>query len=177
MISSEENAMRAMLLSALVGLCLPVLATAADPSTPASTARARILVHLPAEAKLTVDGDPTISTSDTRLLVSPPLPLDRKMHYTFEAQIVRDGKTLKVEKDVPVQAGYLSELTIDFPQPGVRTSYYSPEASAVKMTRLEEMTPPPIVYFAPPAPYRIPEIRHTHWGLDQSDPFYYTWGQ
>jgi len=172
--------MRAILFSTMVGLCLPVLATAGDPSTPLPTGRARILVHLPAEAKLTIDGDPTSSTSDTRMFVSPPLPNDRKMHYTFQAQLMRDGKPIKVEKDVPVQAGYQSELTIDFPQPGVRTSYYSPEASTVKMTRLAEAAQP-IVYYEPATPsvppYRIPEIRHTHWGLDQSDPFYLTWGQ
>jgi uncharacterized protein (TIGR03000 family) len=172
--------MRAILFSTMAGLWLPVLAMAGDPCTPAPT-RARILVHLPSDAKLTVDGDPTNSTSDTRMFVSPPLPNERKMHYIFEAQLMRDGKPIKVEKDVPVLAGYQSEITIDFPLPGVRTSYYSPEASTVKMTRLADAAPPPIMYYEPATPsspaYQIPEIRHTHWGLDQSDPFYLSWGQ
>ncbi len=175
--------MRAMLLATVLGLSLPVLATAADPLTSGPTAPAKILLHLPADAKLTVEGQPTISTSDTRLFVSPPLPLDQKMHYTLEAQIVRDGKTIKVEKEVPVQAGFQSELTIDFPQPGKRTSFYSPEAAAVVMTRLEEPAPapPPVTYYEPVTPsissYQLPNFRHTNWGPDSRDPFYLTYGQ
>ena len=169
--------MRVMLLSAVLAVCLPVMAMAADPATPGPTGRARILVHLPADATLTVDGDPTTSTSDTRLFTSPALPAGRSMYYTFEAQIVRDGKTTKVEKEVPVKAGFQSELTIDFPQPGVRTSFYSPEGQTVVMTPIQQ-APPPVLYFQPASPnappYRMPEFRHTHWGLDQSDPFYYT---
>ena len=168
--------MRAMLVSTVLAIYLPALAAAADPAAPRPPAQARILVHLPADATLTVDGDATTSTSDTRLFISPPLPADRSMYYTFEAQVVRDGKTTKVQKDVPVKAGFQSELTIDLPQPGVRTSFYSPEGSSVVMTPIQQA--PPVVYFEPPArnitPYRMPEFRHTHWGLDQSDPFYYT---
>ncbi len=172
--------MRALLVSTVLGICLPALAMAADPAMPRPPGRARILVHLPADARLTVDGDPTISTSDTRLFVSPLLPADRSMYYTFEAQIDRDGKTVKMQKEVPVKAGFQSELTIDFPQPGARTSFYSPEGSTVVMTPIEQV-PPPVLYPEPPTSdipsYRMREIRHTHWGLDQSDPFYYTWGQ
>jgi hypothetical protein len=81
---------------------------------------------------------------------------------------------------VTVKAGFQSELTIDFPQPGVRTSFYSPEGATVVMTPIEQ-APPPVIYLEPTTPTirsdRIPEYRHTHWGPDPSDPFYHTYGQ
>jgi uncharacterized protein (TIGR03000 family) len=138
-------------------------------------------VHLPANATLTVDDSQTVSTGDTRLFLTPPLPLEKKLHYTFTAQIVRDGKTLTVEKDVPVQAGYQSELSIDFPSNGTqtRTSFFSPEgAAAVTLTPIPVQPAPLVIYSrrimgSGPPSRGLPNV---HYGLDPSDPFYLSAG-
>src|SRR5437667_464985 len=52
-------------------------------------APATILVSLPAEAKLTVDGTTTTSTSATRLFVSPALEQGKEYFYTLQADLTR----------------------------------------------------------------------------------------
>jgi hypothetical protein len=107
--------------------------------------------------------------------------LDKKLHYTFTAQIVRDGKKVAVERDVPVQAGYQSELTIEFPEQGTqtRTSFYSPEgAAAVTLTPIPAPAPMPVIYFRPQRENgsRSRGLPNVHYGLDPSDPFYLSSG-
>jgi uncharacterized protein (TIGR03000 family) len=76
---------------------------------------ATIVVHLPADAKLTVDGKATQSTSDTRVFTSPPLEPGKTYHYTLRGEVNRNGKTLNAKKEVEVRAGRMSEVTLDFP--------------------------------------------------------------
>lgn len=68
-------------------------------------APARILVSLPADAKLLIDGDTTISTSSMRSFVSPTLEAGKTYTYTLKAEFLRDGKTVVVSKAVKVAAG------------------------------------------------------------------------
>jgi uncharacterized protein (TIGR03000 family) len=78
-------------------------------------APARIIVELPADATLKVDGSATSSTSGVRVLVSPELPAGQEFHYTLSAQVVREGKPVQVEQVVAVRAGEDSRVTLSLP--------------------------------------------------------------
>lgn len=102
--------------SVLVSNTLPAAAPATrsmyyNPNT-ASSNRATIIVHLPESAKLTVDGKPTTSTSNTRRFYSPPLERGKSYHYTFTARMEREGKTVTADQRVEVQAGDRREISI-----------------------------------------------------------------
>lgn len=76
---------------------------------------ATIVVNLPADANLTIDGAPTASTSERRVFDSPELTPGKNYYYMFKAQVIRDGKTLVVEQKVPVIAGATREVTLTIP--------------------------------------------------------------
>jgi uncharacterized protein (TIGR03000 family) len=180
--------MRALLLSALVSASAPVL-FAASPPAPFSGERetATIRVTLPADAKLTVDGHPTRSTSSERLLVSPPLDPGRDYRYTLKAEFVRGEKTITVQQAVLVRAGRETTVSLDVPSeasarygagnpayaygrgsPETSAFYYAPESS--------EPAPPAPRYFQPEATSRQAPSRprFPFWGTDPSDPFYHS---
>jgi uncharacterized protein (TIGR03000 family) len=75
----------------------------------------RLYVTLPADAKLTIDDTPTVSTSESRLFVSPSLPTGKTFHYVLKATVVRDGKTQTVTKKVAVRAGEDTQVNIEIP--------------------------------------------------------------
>jgi uncharacterized protein (TIGR03000 family) len=79
-----------------------------------SAAPALIVVSLPADAKLTVDGAETTSTSAQRSFVSPPLEPGKEYVYTLKATVVRDGQTLETSKRVSVRPGAEARVQIDF---------------------------------------------------------------
>jgi uncharacterized protein (TIGR03000 family) len=76
---------------------------------------ARLLVNLPAEAKLTIDDVVTTSTSTTRLFVTPELAPGKDYIYTLKAEVTRDGKSETVIKQVTVRAGMTTETTLEIP--------------------------------------------------------------
>jgi uncharacterized protein (TIGR03000 family) len=76
-------------------------------------APATIIVSLPANATLTIDDAATTSTASPRVFTSPVLPVGRDFHYTLKAQIVRDGKTVEVSKEVTVRAGETTRATME----------------------------------------------------------------
>jgi uncharacterized protein (TIGR03000 family) len=78
-------------------------------------APATIVVDLPAEARLSIDGDPTTSTGGQRVFVSPELNPGRDYHYTLKAEIVRDGKPVAVAQEVAVRAGEETQVTLTLP--------------------------------------------------------------
>ncbi len=80
-----------------------------DPTT------AVIVVSLPADAKLTIDDQPTTSTSDHRVFVSPSLTAGKDFTYTLKAEIAVNGKPTVVSKVVTVRAGEESQVTLDAP--------------------------------------------------------------
>jgi uncharacterized protein (TIGR03000 family) len=79
-----------------------------------TSSQALIVVSLPADAKLTVDGAATSSTSAQRSFVSPPLEQGKEYVYTLKATVVRDGQTLESSKRVSVRPGAESRVQIDF---------------------------------------------------------------
>ena len=78
-------------------------------------APATIFVSLPAEAKLTIDGTATQSTSATRAFASPALEPGQQYYYTLKAEIVRDGKTVSTSRRVAVRAGEETRVRLEFP--------------------------------------------------------------
>jgi len=85
-----------------------------NPGTANQGNEATIIVHLPDDANLTVDGQPTRSTSGTRTFLSPPLEPGKTYTYTLRAEINRDGRMREVKKNVDVRAGQSSDVTLDF---------------------------------------------------------------
>ncbi len=85
--------------------------------TPANTAK--LYVTLPADAKLTIDGTPTVSTSETRVFESPSLTPGKTFYYVLKATVIRDGKTETVTKEVTVRAGEDTRVRIEIPETAV----------------------------------------------------------
>jgi uncharacterized protein (TIGR03000 family) len=75
-------------------------------------APATIMVSLPADAQLTVDGAATTSTTATRTLITPVLNPEKEFVYVLSAKIVRNGETLTVTEQVTVRAG--AETRVNF---------------------------------------------------------------
>jgi uncharacterized protein (TIGR03000 family) len=94
--------------------------TPTTPTTPGkktsiegASAPATLVVNVPVNARLTIDGEATTSTSTRRVFVSPALEVGRTFHYTLQAEIVKDGKTITVSKNVAVKAGEESRVTLN----------------------------------------------------------------
>jgi uncharacterized protein (TIGR03000 family) len=73
-------------------------------------------VSLPADAKLTIDGKPTVSTSESRVFQSPNLPSGETFYYVLKATVVRSGKTETVTKTVAVRAGEDTRVKLEVPE-------------------------------------------------------------
>jgi len=95
------------------------------PPKPASTeeavapAPAKIVVSLPAEAKLSIDDHMTTSTSGTRVFASPSLEPGKEFFYTLKGELVRDGRTVSTSKTIAVRAGEEIQVQLDIPTEGV----------------------------------------------------------
>jgi uncharacterized protein (TIGR03000 family) len=76
--------------------------------------QARLVVHLPPQARLTIDDYPTMSRSDTRVFDTPPLEPGKTYTYTLRGEINRDGRFIRTTKIVEVKAGELSDVTLRF---------------------------------------------------------------
>jgi uncharacterized protein (TIGR03000 family) len=78
-----------------------------------SATPAQITVHLPAEAKLWVNGVSCPLTSDTRTFDSPALQAGKRYAYTLRAEMVRDGQTVSQSQRVELAAGRQVDVTFD----------------------------------------------------------------
>jgi uncharacterized protein (TIGR03000 family) len=79
-------------------------------------AEAIIVVTLPADAKLSVDGQATSSTSDKRVLSSPAIQIGKEYQYTLRAEFTRNGKSQSVTKQVRVRGGEETQVNLDLPE-------------------------------------------------------------
>jgi uncharacterized protein (TIGR03000 family) len=77
--------------------------------------RATVVVSLPADATLTVDGKATTSTTDTRVLISPPIETGKDFVYTLRAEVSRNGQTQSISREVIVRAGQETRVTLEMP--------------------------------------------------------------
>jgi uncharacterized protein (TIGR03000 family) len=76
-------------------------------------APATIVVTLPTDAKLLIDGAATKSTSSERTFVSPELMPGSVYHYTLKAEFMKEGQAVSVTKTIEVRAGLETRVTIE----------------------------------------------------------------
>jgi uncharacterized protein (TIGR03000 family) len=73
--------------------------------------RARLIVELPADAKLFIDDKPTTSTASVRTFLTPDLERGKSYMYTVRAEVMLDGQPVSETKTVGVTAGNISRLS------------------------------------------------------------------
>jgi uncharacterized protein (TIGR03000 family) len=73
---------------------------------------ATIRVALPEDARLTFDGESTVSTGASRLFVSPPLSREREFTYTLRAERMRGDKSVVASKTITVRAGEETQVDL-----------------------------------------------------------------
>jgi uncharacterized protein (TIGR03000 family) len=96
----------------------------APAAQPAGEGRAKLTISLPAGARLFVDDQPTQAGAGVNEFVTPLLKVGEEFFYRFRAEMVRDGRTVREEMRVVVQAGM--EMNLSFLQAPT-----APQASAV----------------------------------------------
>ena len=104
------------------GMGTPIVPGTVVPTTPTTPpakktslengAPATLVVTVPADARLSIDGEATTSTSTERVFVSPALAFGREYHYSLQAEFQKNGKTVKVSKDVAITAGQETRVTL-----------------------------------------------------------------
>lgn len=82
------------------------------PKTGMLSGPATIVVSLPADATLKVDGAATKATTAVRTFATPTLDAGQSYHYTLTAEVVRDGKTLTTAQEITVRAGELTQVDL-----------------------------------------------------------------
>jgi len=87
-------------------------------SAPAAR-RVTLVVNVPAQAVLTIDGAPTQSVSTQRTFVSPPLEPGYVYHYNLKIETIRDGQTVSASKRIEVRPGERTEVTLEAPPASV----------------------------------------------------------
>lgn len=80
----------------------------------ASVSHATVIVSLPADAKLYIEDQPTQSVSSSRTFVSPKLDAGKDYFYTLRAEIVVDGKTVSMTRQLTVRAGETVSTSFEF---------------------------------------------------------------
>ena len=80
---------------------------------------ATLVVNLPEDATLTIDGENTTSTSAQRVFVTPALEEGKEYEYTLKAKIERDGKIQIATAQVTVRPGQISRVELKVPAAGV----------------------------------------------------------
>jgi uncharacterized protein (TIGR03000 family) len=71
--------------------------------------RARLIVTLPADAKLFVDGQAMKTPAERRVFQSPQLAPGQYYYYNLRVEVVRDGRTITREQRVLVQGGRVTQ--------------------------------------------------------------------
>ena len=80
---------------------------------------ATLIVSLPADATLTIDGEATTSTSAQRVFVTPALEEGKEYEYTLKAKVERDGKVQVATAKVTIRPGQTSQVELKMPTAGV----------------------------------------------------------
>jgi uncharacterized protein (TIGR03000 family) len=80
---------------------------------------ATMVVDLPEDAILMVDGSATTASSSSRTLVTPALEPGKSFQYTLTAQVTRDGTTQTVTQQVTVRAGEETRVSLALPATAV----------------------------------------------------------
>jgi uncharacterized protein (TIGR03000 family) len=81
-------------------------------NAPQGNNSATLIVKLPADARLTIDDQPTRSSNTPRVFVTPPLQPNHEYTYHLKVSVMRDGKEVTEAKDAKVRAGQRTEVSI-----------------------------------------------------------------
>ena len=82
---------------------------------------ATLIVDLPQDARLTINGTATTSTGAKRTFVSRNLESGLNYTYHLQAEITRDGVVIKDSKSVTLLKGEQTRLSFEFSKPEVET--------------------------------------------------------
>ncbi len=85
----------------------------------ATGTEATLIVSLPEDATLTIDGEKTTSTSAQRVFVTPALEVGKEYEYTLKAKVERDGKVQIATAKVTIRPGQVSQIELKVPAAGV----------------------------------------------------------
>jgi len=96
-----------------------------------------LTIHVPAGARVTINGHPTRSTGPTRQYISVGLQPGYRYPYEIVAELTRGGKTLRQTKRVFLTAGERAEVWLDPTAPEAKTA-------AGRPTRTARRAPPPV---------------------------------
>ncbi len=84
-------------------------------ATRPSADRATLVLTVPEDAKLTINGAATMATSTQRVFESPALEPGRDYEYTVVAEVTRNGETRSATKVVIVRPGQETRETMQIP--------------------------------------------------------------
>ena len=84
-----------------------------------SGTEATLIVTLPEDATLTIDGEQTTSTSANRVFVTPALEQGKEYEYTLKAKVVRDGEVQVTTTKVTFRPGETKQVELTAPAAGV----------------------------------------------------------
>src|SRR6478735_8335894 len=106
-LSEERFMLRFIPLPLVLLAAIPCLALSQDSAQPD---RALIVVKLPADATLTIDGEKTVSTGAVRRFSTPQLEAGKRYYYLLVATWKQDGKEQKQEKKASFSVGETVEV-------------------------------------------------------------------
>jgi uncharacterized protein (TIGR03000 family) len=111
------------------------------PATKAALAtQATVVVKLPADATLFVDGERANLASDLRSFVTPALDGDREYFYTMKAEATRNGEVVSRTERVLVHAGRTTR--VDFGDLSAKTVSRSAQDPAEAPAHITVKLPP-----------------------------------
>lgn len=79
--------------------------------------RAKLLIELPANAKLFIDDMPVKTAVGVQLLYTPALEPDKVYFYTVRIEVMRDSQPLSETRRVLVRAGQVAHMEFKEPEP------------------------------------------------------------
>jgi uncharacterized protein (TIGR03000 family) len=103
----------------------PTILTGSGSPKPASgipANRAKVVVHLPSDARFYVEDRLVKTENGKREFLTPILEPGANYRYTFKVEVERDGKTVVQTKEARVRAGQETVVHFDLPEPTVRVA-------------------------------------------------------
>jgi uncharacterized protein (TIGR03000 family) len=87
--------------------------TEVKPKLTAAPAKASVIVHVPTDARIYIDGNLMHSTATERVFTSPAIEAGKPFYYSLRVVVERNGKEVEDVRRVSVSAGEVSRLDFD----------------------------------------------------------------
>ena len=101
-------------------LVIPESKSSVQPSVQGNCAK--VVVTLPADAKLSVEGKTLKTSEGQREFITPQLEAGTNYRYTIKAEVVRNNQVVTQSREVRVRAGETTRVSFDLPAEGVATA-------------------------------------------------------